>query len=588
METQGRHFHDEVENTDEHTETSMLALEAVTTPAIHERLDSLALTEGMEDHVRPSLNESRLSSREAIEVCRQVDYYFSNENLKGDKFLLGKMRGRRNRPVPVKIIHTFRKMQQYQPLQAVIAALHECNNVDLVKETGLWCVQRKTPFVSEEVLGHTATFKPSKMKPTGFEEFYADGPMTAVDAQHEESLYHGSRSVTERIETALQRYQAKRKFSNRPRNVFDKWLRYGGVDAGQKMFSGGLDPAFVEDSSKAEIAAMTATTYLGDDKQLDGQWTVAFDEVASSFLSVQVPSFWSCEYQSDVSECVGILRNFYNYLLHHDVCPEHAQDILAARKTAHVAEKELFETSQALRLLPGDFNVACSTLFGGFYTGLYAESQSWTNDAMSPSIALGMSDLRAGRVLKFGIAQYAPESMFDLHEVEQREPECKQKQWDIVKEWTLAKTEADVGLEICEVQAADAETRKNYEQSSGNPKSLGILRCRSWTSPVYAEDDLPPGVSLEVHARYELFVEDEVLACLRPGMKLHATVYTLSSGIQFFDSVTSVKCSFYTALENELMLGFREPRTISREEQLDRERGGAADGSDNGEEADLD
>ena len=90
-----------------------------------------------------------------------------------------------------------------------------------------------------------------------------------------------------RVETALQRYQAKRKFSNRLKNVFDKWLRFGGVEAGQKMFSGGLDPAFVKESSAADIAAMTATSYIGDDKKLgqfDQTWAIAFEDVGKSFL----------------------------------------------------------------------------------------------------------------------------------------------------------------------------------------------------------------------------------------------------------------------------------------------------------------
>ena len=42
-----------------------------------------------------------------------------------------------------------------------------------------------------------------------------------------------------RIETAIQRYAAKRNMNSIRKNIFDKYLINGGVEAGPKMFSGG-------------------------------------------------------------------------------------------------------------------------------------------------------------------------------------------------------------------------------------------------------------------------------------------------------------------------------------------------------------
>ena len=42
-----------------------------------------------------------------------------------------------------------------------------------------------------------------------------------------------------RIETAIQRYAAKRNMDSTRKNVFDKYLVHGGIEAGPKMFSGG-------------------------------------------------------------------------------------------------------------------------------------------------------------------------------------------------------------------------------------------------------------------------------------------------------------------------------------------------------------
>ena len=70
------------------------------------------------------------------------------------------------------------------------------------------------------------------------------------------------------------------------KNVFDKWMVYGGVDAGPKMFSGGLDAATISNSTAAEIRTLTATHAVGEDKSDVGEsdYVVDFEGVAKGFL----------------------------------------------------------------------------------------------------------------------------------------------------------------------------------------------------------------------------------------------------------------------------------------------------------------
>ena len=89
-----------------------------------------------------------------------------------------------------------------------------------------------------------------------------------------------------RIEVAIQRYSAKRNLDSARKNVFDKWMAYGGVDTGPKMFSGGLDLNTISDKTAAEIRTLTATHAVGQDKGDVGEseYMVDFEGVAKGFL----------------------------------------------------------------------------------------------------------------------------------------------------------------------------------------------------------------------------------------------------------------------------------------------------------------
>ena len=61
---------------------------------------------------------------------------------------------------------------------------------------------------------------------------------------------------------------------------------FGGIESGPKMFTGGLDDQTLEESTAAEIAGITATNYVGDDKMDERarDFVVDFDVVLKGFL----------------------------------------------------------------------------------------------------------------------------------------------------------------------------------------------------------------------------------------------------------------------------------------------------------------
>ena len=85
---------------------------------------------------------------------------------------------------------------------------------------------------------------------------------------------------------AIQRYKAKRNFDSERKDLFDKYMGYGGIDTGPKMFSGGLDAKLLADKNAAEIATMAATNFVGADKDNEGdsKFVVDFDGVVKGFL----------------------------------------------------------------------------------------------------------------------------------------------------------------------------------------------------------------------------------------------------------------------------------------------------------------
>ena len=269
---------------------------------------------------------------------------------------------------------------------------------------------------------------------------------------------------------------------------------------------------------------------------------------------------------------MGIIRNFFNYLLYHDVCPDYKDQIYAARNMCDKAEKELWNMSLCKPMLPGDFNKACSEIFGGMYQGMWSENQEWMQGIDLDS-GIGMSPHHARKVFKYALAANADD---DTHATYQKQ--LKEKSTKIVR------VNENTGFEVTDIVFANQETLDFYAQPEcAELKPTGKMKAKSWIIPSAADEDLTEEEEAALAAKipkpkyYEFWVEDEILAKCVVGMKFEGTVTELSFGISFFDSLDAVRCSFSQSLSNGLMTEWREPE---REWLPMKKKGSAADGDD--------
>lgn len=338
----------------------------------------------------------------------------------------------------------------------------------------------------------------------------------------------------------------------------------GGIEAAtSKAFTGGLDKATIEDSTADEIRAIKATDYIstgtGNKKYYDplddqGGWVVDFTGVAKGFFSYRVPTQFSTDREEDVKLYCSVIRNFLNYVLAHGVCPEYTLDVMAAREICNKAETELFAVKKLGYILPGDFNVAASTLYGGRYEGFHISARAWEDYADEPDTLVslgGLSVSDAERIFKTAIAFEGNNNMFDKVMAE-----------DI----KIVQTENRC-FEVARVHRATDESLKQYASvkniagEAGSIKALGVMVVKPWEGPGMQEEDLTDDEATVVLEGGEerFWVEDETLDLVFLGLKMEVVVHELNIGIKFIDSVEGLYCSFFTYLPNEKIVAWKEP-----------------------------
>ncbi len=355
-------------------------------------------------------------------------------------------------------------------------------------------------------------------------------------------------------------------------DIFHKYLAYGGLDVTPNMFQG-ISERDAESMDKDTLTRAMAQTALSHDFRDIGKessrWVVDFEGVMKGFLSRRIPFFYALDSEADVKTITTLLSNFMNYLLHHDVCPEYREQILAARQCCIKANGELWSIQQAQKWLPGDFNIACSTLFDGAYSRRYDGLTSWTEDEGG---FVGQTDDQARQIVKFAVACAGSEQQYQLWYEKAMANEIK-----------VTKVKTEVGLEVREIIQPDDETRDFYKQRTKDFRPIGKIYTRGWKNPSAPPDDLTleeqalhkmassedkPGSGGSHQDReaeedeYEFFVEEAVLQHLFVGMKFEATVRTLNCGIYFIDEVFNAYVSFDTFLPNDRLYGYKKPRYL--------------------------
>ena len=267
-----------------------------------------------------------------------------------------------------------------------------------------------------------------------------------------------------------------------------------------------------------------------------------------------LPAQFELHSEEKIKYFVGIIRNFFNYLLHHDVCPDYEDQVYAARTLCDKAEKELWSITSCKSMFPGDFNKSCSEIFGGTYQGLWSEKQEWMQ-GLDEDYDVGISPQQARKVFKYAMAVTADDRTHETYRQQLEEKTTK-----------IASVNENTGFEVTEIIFPSQETLDFYAQpEAAGLKPVGKMRAKTWIVPTAAEEDLTEEEEAALAAKpaeikhYEFWVENDILSHCVVGMKVEATVTELSFGVSYFDALCGVHCSFYQLLPNELMAEWREP-----------------------------
>ncbi|CAG8494323.1 10780_t:CDS:2, partial [Racocetra persica] len=353
----------------------------------------------------------------------------------------------------------------------------------------------------------------------------------AINDADEDKLYDPSRSITQRIETAVQKYRKNRKFSPTRNQVFSSYLRFGGINTGQKSFLG-QDGLNCEDADADEIAARRATDYIEEnDDELEVDFTYTIRVYLSSYLIdksgyVQMDQF---------REAPLVVTSFLNYLIKHEVCNEYLSDMQEALKIAERAKYELPNCKLFAQLAPGKFNKACSLIFGGELYGMF-ESTWFGEESVAKMIGISQNDADLTVKKIFGqnvqgelkqVPEASKKALFveviDIEPV----PDSVTSDKTINEETS---TTEDITANSTTIETNATECTMN-EQTSLNDEYLQKMSVRAF--------------QVSDAETITVYIEPDIARCATLGMLITADFHQLNNGRWYFDRVTNVYPSYY-------------------------------------------
>jgi hypothetical protein len=507
-----------------------------------------------------------------FELLRQVEYYFSDENLERDAHLLGKLE-EGNGTVSIAQVTGWSRMRKFRPLGAVKQVLRESTAIEIVNNKR---IRRRQPFdmakakvkpcVNEEERKQhqTATLKAKPwltkgmLKRTGFELDHVEPNLTNEELQTELERYSIEIPIYDRLQEAVLRYKMNRKFHQETLRVFHAFLNYGGFDERPSGFTGGTSKEYEEGLSKEEKAIRKQVNYVSQDviqslEEADGKWIVDFEGVTRGFFSTPFPVqfLWhdDLEHDKEVTQAAcNVLRNFFNYLLYHNVCAEYTDQIEAAIDALKLVEVEYDKLAQLQINFPGAFNIACSTLLDGYYAKIgYRGSWMEPEEAEAVGAKTEFSNNEARSIVNAGIAAFATQTelntMLDTPDVH------------------VVDAEEEVGFEVTGIVPM-TETSQWAQEFFDKLKDtvvppLGKLLCKRIHFQKAAPLDLPADYKAGPEA-FEFLLDDETLQKCFTGMKFIATIHQTDAGFWFIDHWSECHGTFYAWCWNERARGFKE------------------------------
>lgn len=364
-----------------------------------------------------------------------------------------------------------------------------------------------------------------------------------------------------RIESCIQRFRGRRRLQGEQTRYFNEYLFLGGIDSNPVPFSG-CDPKDLKGLTPAEQRDAKAGTTIGgvdnEEQFYTGDretWSVDFTGIAAGFFSSMGPI---TGFEPEPTEmAIGVVENFLRYVLHHDVCPEYDADVKKALKVCEDAREEIPMLLRFQAALPGQFNLAAAKMFG-----VHGE-HDWSFHGFAETGSDPKLNIIASLALMEEPEMFARISQGDHRVV--RQFECT--------------------VEVTEIQRPDAEILRRFESfelinADGTPTPALSPIGKAKFKPAVIEDAWEDPVTTP-KCRLTLFLDDDILANMKLGMKISLTVCELDFGLRFVKTVHEVVPTYFTFLPQQLMRYFRSPRDEERPAPSVHDRAG--DGEDAGQ-----
>ncbi len=166
----------------------------------------------------------------------QIHFYFSDSNLPTDEFLFKLAGGIENKPVPLEKLHSFKRMQRFQPFEAIVQALKDSDFVELAEDDT--AVRRIHPLPEDYFKVVHGKSAPQTVYVKGFGEetgttqfdieafFDPYGPTSAVRLRrNNEKFFKGSVFVefdTEELASAFLKLDPKPKYKDQELQIMSK------------------------------------------------------------------------------------------------------------------------------------------------------------------------------------------------------------------------------------------------------------------------------------------------------------------------------------------------------------------------------
>lgn len=525
------------------------------------------ITHGNTSHDNTQTTGDTTQPFDKAELLRQVEYYFSDENLERDANALGKLE-EGNGTISISQVTGWPRMRKFRPLSAVKAALRESTVIEIVNNKRIRRIEpfdmtkaKVKPRVDEEQRKQvqTATLKAnpwltkSMLKRTGFEHDFVEPNLTKEEQQVELERYSIEFPIYDRLQEAVLRYKMDRKFHQDTMSLFHAFLNYGGFDERPSGFTGGTSKEDEEGLSKEDKALRKQVNYVSQDviqslEEADGKWVVDFEGVTKGFFSTPFPGqfLWHDDLEHDkgvTQAACNVLRNFFNYLLYHNVCAEYTDQIHAAIDALKLIEIEYVKLAEVQISFPGAFNIACSTLLDGHYSKIGYQG-TWMDTEEVKVARTGFSKGDARAIVNAGIAAFGEPTKIQA-----------------VLDHHVVNAEEEVGFEVTGV-VPSAETSEWAQAFFDKLKDtvvepLGKLHCKRIRFQKAAPLDLPPDQTAGPQS-FEFLLDDETLQKCFTGMKFIATIHQTNQGFWFIDRWSEFYGTFYTWCWNERAREFKE------------------------------